>query len=293
MPPLADILFRLCLSLFLTISLSCGVSAASGPWKTLEEGLELGTFHGNTPSLFGSSAVTILRVDPKRWDIKLYSIQQFGYATGMTTKEWSSRHNLTAAINAGMYLHDVTTHVGYLQAGELIQSKHINRYQSIAGFSPKDAALAPFRIFDLDEEDTDIAKITEQYSHVVQNLRLIKRPGNNRWAQQDQRWNEAALGEDKQGRALLIYSSGRLSMHDFNELILSLPLDLVSAQHLEGGKEAQLYINHPQHTAEVMNSFDNPLFGPVGNLKAWPIPNIIGVSKKVAAEQQPVLEDMR
>jgi Phosphodiester glycosidase len=253
----------------------------------LEDGLELGTFHSKIPTLFGSSEVTVLRVDPKLWDIKLYTIQEFGYDTGISAKKWSKRHHLSVAINAGMYLHDVTTHVGYLKAGEVIQSRHINRYQSVAGFSPKDNTLTPFRIFDLDEEDTDLTKITEQYSHVVQNMRLIKRPGENRWAQQNKKWNEAALGEDKQGRALLIYSRSRLSMHDFNELILSLPIDLVSAQHLEGGKEAQLYINHPKHTQEIINSFENPFFGQSNSLKAWPIPNIIGVSKKDSTTQQP------
>ncbi len=286
MPSVANIFLKACLSLLLTLSLPLGATETAGPWKKLEDGLELGTFHGKIPTLFGSSEISILRIDPKLWDIKLYTIQGLGYDTSITTKEWSNRLNLTAAINAGMYLHDVTTHVGYLQAGATIQSKHINRYQSVAAFSPKDTALPPFRIFDLDEDKTDIAQITTQYSHVVQNLRLIKRPGINRWAQQNQRWNEAALGEDKQGRALLIYSRGRLSMHDFNELILSLPIDLVSAQHLEGGKEAQLYINHAQHTEEIANSFDNPFLDQNSGLKAWPIPNIIGVSKKAAETNQ-------
>jgi hypothetical protein len=284
MPAVANSFFKLSLSLLLVVAMPFGTSVASGPWKRLEDGLELGIFHSNTPSLFGSSEISILRVDPRLWDLKLYTIQELGYDTSITAKEWSARLNLTAVINAGMYLHDVTTHVGYLQAGDTIQSNHINRYQSVAGFSPKDKALPPFRIFDLDEDKTTIAKITAQYSYVVQNLRLIKRPGINRWTQQNQRWNEAALGEDKQGRALLIYSRGRLSVHDFNELLLSLPIDLVSAQHLEGGKEAQLYINHVQHTEEIANSLDNPFLAHSSGLKAWPIPNIIGVSKKSAAD---------
>ena len=285
MPAVANIFFKACLSLILTVFLPFGSSEASGSWKTLEDGLELGVFQSKIPTLFSSSEISILRVDPKLWDIKLYSIHEFGYANGISAKEWASRHNLTAAINAGMYLQDMTTHVGYLQAGDLILNKRINRYQSVAGFSPRTEGIPQFRIFDLDEEDADISEITQQYAHVVQNLRLIKRPGSNRWTQQDRRWNEAALGEDKQGRVLLIYSRSRLSMHDFNELILSLPIDLVSAQHLEGGKEAQLYINHPKHTREIINSFDNPFLGQSSKLKAWPIPNVIGVSRKIPASQ--------
>ncbi len=284
MPAVSNIIFKACLSLLLTAFINIETSAAVGPWKTLEAGLELGVFQSKTPALFSKSEINILRVDPKLWDIKLYSTQEFGYDKNISAKEWSNRHNLTAAINAGMYLQDMSTHVGYLQADDLILNKRVNRYQSVAGFSPRSPTTTPFRIFDLDEDSADISEITRQYSHVVQNLRLIKRPGENRWTQQGRRWNEAALGEDKQGRALLIYSDSPLSVHDFNNMLLSLPIDLVSAQHLEGGKEAQLYINHPKHTQEMTNIYDNPFMGRSDKLKAWPIPNIIGISKKKTSQ---------
>lgn len=254
--------------------------ATAETWKKLEDGLELGIFQVNTTSLFSHSEITVLRVDPKLWDIKLYSIQQFDYPKGITTKEWSKRHKLTAAINAGMHLPDMSTHVGYMQAGDTTQGKKVKSYQSLAAFSPKAKEATPFRMFDLDEADTNFEQIKKDYSHVVQNLRLIKRPGENRWDKKSRRWNEAALGEDQQGRALLIYSSGLLTMHNFNETILSLPLNIVAAQHLEGGREAQLYINHPSYTKELNNSIDPLYLGSNKNLGAWPIPNIIGVSKK-------------
>ncbi len=284
-PALHSRLFQACLSLLVAIALHIGPSSAASPWTTLEPGLELGEFFGSTPSLFNSGKISILRIDPKLWDIKLYSRQEFGYDGGISAQEWSKRHQLTAAINAGMYLQDLSTHVGYMQAGDLTQGRRVKRYQSLAAFSPKTDGLPPFRIFDLDEKDADFSSITSQYEHAVQNLRLIKRPGKNRWSQQDRRWNEAALGEDKQGRALFIYSRNLLSMHDLNQTLLKLPIDLVSAQHLEGGKEAQLYINHPKHTEEITNSFSHPFLGNSGRLKAWPIPNVIGISKKLPANK--------
>jgi hypothetical protein len=275
-----DSIFRACLSLLLTISLHIGTGNAASPWTTLEPGLELGEFYGKTPSLFSSGKITILRMDPELWEIKLYTRQEFGYEKNIPAREWSRRHQLIAAINAGMYLQDQYTHVGYLQAGELTQSTRISSYQSLAAFSPRVDGIPAFRIFDLDEQDADFEKITGDYNQVVQNLRLIKRPGENRWSQQDRRWNEAALGEDKQGRMLFIYSRNLLSMHDLNNTLLGLPIDLVAAQHLEGGKEAQLYINHPRHTEDVRNSFDSPFLANGSRLRAWPIPNVIGISRK-------------
>jgi hypothetical protein len=273
------LLSKTCLSLFLGL-LVCAEGAATETWKKLEDGLELGMFQINADSLFNHSEITVLRVDPKLWNIKLYSIQQFEYKKGITTKEWSQRHNLTAAINAGMHLPDMSTHVGYMQTGDSTQGKRVSSYQSLAAFVPLVEGVAPFKIFDLDAADTNFDQVKKDYAHVVQNLRLIKRPGENRWGQKNRRWNEAALGEDKQGRALLIYSSGLLTMHDFNEAILSLPIDIVAAQHLEGGREAQLYINHPGYTKELNNSIDPLYLGTSRNLGAWPIPNIIGISKR-------------
>ncbi len=273
-------LFKTCLSLAIMLFTYVGTSSAADPWKTLEQGLELGVFHANTTSLLNNSEITILRVDPNIWDIKLYSIRQFGYERGITGKEWSRRHKLIAAINAGMHLPDMSTHVGYMQNEGTTQGRRASSYQSLAAFSPRIKGAPPFKIFDMDETGIDFDQITRDYAQVVQNLRLIKRPRLNRWGQQDRRWNEAALGEDKQGRALLIYSSGLLSMHDFNETLLNLPIDLVSAQHLEGGREAQLYINHPNYTKELNNSIDPLYLGQNRNLGAWPIPNIIGIRKK-------------
>ncbi len=285
MPAVPNHKIKACLSLLLAALLHIGTCTAATPWTTLEPGLELGEFYGKTPSLFSSGKITILRIDPKLWDIRLYTRQKHGYDKNLSAQEWSKQHNLTAAINAGMYLQDRYTHVGYLQTGELTQSTRVTRYLSLAAFSPKDSSAIPFRIFDLDEKGVDFDQIIQNYDQVVQNLRLIKRPGQNRWNQQDKRWNEAALGEDKQGRALFIYSRSLLSMHDLNNTLLELPIDLVTAQHLEGGKEAQLYINHPKHTEEIRNSFENPFLGTSNQLQGWPIPNVIGISRKQAVTQ--------
>ena len=279
MPAPTKLLSIFCFSLILAISIHTEKVAAES-WQKLEDGLELGLFQVNTTSLFNHSEITVLRVDPELWNIKLYSIQQFSYKKGITTKEWSQRHNLTAAINAGMHLPDMSTHVGYMQAGDIIQGRKVKSYQSIAAFAPHKKDAAPFRIYDLDEDETSFDQIKEDFTYVVQNLRLIKRPGENRWDKKSRRWNEAALGEDNRGRALLIYSSGLLTMHDFNQALLSLPLNIVAAQHLEGGREAQLYINHPSYTKELNNSIDPLYLGSNRNLGAWPIPNIIGISKK-------------
>jgi hypothetical protein len=162
--------------------------------------------------------------------------------------------------------------------GDHVNSKTRNHYLSAAAFGPKREGLPPFRIFDLDVDSLETIK--KDYASVIQNLRLIKRPGENRWSKQDRKWSEAALGEDSAGRVLFIYSRTAFSMHEFNEILVQLPIGLQCAQHLEGGPEAQLYVKSGDVEIEVVGSFETGFFDNDTNLHAWPIPNVIGISRK-------------
>jgi hypothetical protein len=51
----------------------------------------------------------------------------------------------------------------------------------------------------------------------------------------------------------------------------------VAAQHLEGGPEAQLYINMGGTELEVVGSYETDFNESDDNDRAWPIPNIIGL----------------
>ncbi len=254
--------------------LSAAPSILSGEsWQNVADGLDIGRFRVAQETPSGDSTITIVRVDPKLWELKLLAISESGGDHGMTAREWCEKYNLTAAINAGMFDVDYTTHIGYMKSKEHVNSSRTNPYQSAAAFDPRRDSLPPFRIHDLDE--TPLDTVLDRYHCVVQNLRLIKRPGENRWSQQDRIWSEAALGEDDQGRALFIFCGSPYSMHDFNKLLLSLPIGLVSAQHLEGGPEAQLYLKHGESTINLAGNFESGFVQ--GDDFAWPIPNVIGI----------------
>ena len=270
--------------LFFTI---IGLSAqAYGEWETLAPGMELRAFASNTQGPVGGSGITILRIDPSLWDLELIGKSGTGTAEGKTAKRWCEEHGLTAAINAGMFGTDYQTHVGYMKSAGRVNSKHINSYKSVAAFDPREGkGLPEFRIFDLDAPGITMEGILHDYASVVQNLRLIKRPGKNRWRQQEKRWSEAALGEDEQGRALFIFSPTPLSMHDLNRRLLSLGIGLVAAQHLEGGPQAQIYLRIGEVELEMSGSHEALFLEDGGHAVIWPIPNIIGVRPKQVASE--------
>jgi hypothetical protein len=243
--------------------------AGEAPWRALLPGLELGRFADD------AGDVVVLRVDPRRFELTLLQAGQRDDGAARSPRAWAAAEGLVAATNAGMYATDMRTHVGLLQDGDRPGNPHANGYQSAAAFAPRRAGLPPFRIFDLD--DSRLEEIRRDYACVVQNLRLVKRPGENRWSPQERSWSEAALGEDREGRALLIFSPAPRPMDELVELLLALPIGLVAAQHLEGGSEAQLWIGAGGESLELVGG---------GGGAPWPLPNVIGVRAPAAVRER-------
>lgn len=220
----------------------------------------------------------VARVDSRRHPLKLCSSSSM--QPMLSAEEWAKKHRLCLVVNAGMYETDGQTHCGYLKNGSAIHPATFrNDYSSICVFAPFAASDPPFRL--LDTDDARIEKgILSKYAVAVQNLRLIKHPGENRWKPQPKMWSEVALGEDKDGNALFIYCRTPSTMHDFNEHLLKLPLHLVSAQHLEGGPPASFYLNCGGVVIRGVGGYESGFNEKGGNQSAWLLPHVIGVGAR-------------
>jgi hypothetical protein len=259
------------------------VAAEGVGWKTVAPGMELRFLVARKEGVQSNPHIAVLRIDPALWDLEVVGTSRTGESTGHTARDWCRRYNLTAAINAGMFGTDQKTHLGYLRYGEHVNNSHQNNYQSVAAFDQRDSARASrFQIFDLDAPGVTFQGILKDYASVVQNLRLVKRPGRNQWSQQERKWSEAALGEDRDGRILFIFSRAAFSMHDLNQELLASDIGLVAAQHLEGGPEAQLYLRAGETKLEMFGSYETSFREDDSNAVAWPVPNILGVRPRAA-----------
>lgn len=260
---------------FLVQCLVAAAVEAATVWRPLAPGLELGVFQLRTPAVVEDARVHVLRIDPQHWDLDLASVSETGEKSGHTARQWSAKTGFVAVINAGMYAADGQTHVGYLRHGGRVFSRAVNGYKSVVAWDPEPATNRPyFRIFDLDQPGVTLKNILGNYRSAVQNLRLIRRPGRNCWSQQEERWPEAALGEDNRGRILFIYCPAPLSMHDLIKELLALDLELVAAQHLEGRAPAQLYVKAGTEEIELSGVY-SALSGQVA--QTYPIPSVLGI----------------
>ncbi|MBK7863068.1 MAG: phosphodiester glycosidase family protein [Archangiaceae bacterium] len=198
------------------------VLAAASSWVVVSDGVERRTLDG----------LQLVRVSaPATLDL--------GSGERRTAAAWAREQGARVAFNASMFQTDLRTSTGHLHCGKRVNQAAWSRdYQSVLVFRPLAAGLPAFTLVDLDQSG---AKETiAKYDCAVQNLRLIKAPGESVWQSAPRRWSEAALALDRQGRLVFVFSQRPVTMPDLIERLLKSDLELVRAMHLDGGPEASL-----------------------------------------------------
>jgi hypothetical protein len=247
-------------------------SSKAPDWTALASGAEIAEFKISEGTPAGDSTFVVIRIDPGEWNPRILALSNADDDRPLTALEWVEKTGLPIVTNAGMFAMDRSTHVGYMRTADgHVNSDGVNHYKSAAAFAPMRAGIPAFRIFDLDRTPMDT--VQARYQGVVQNLRLIKRPGENRWS-------EMALAEDEAGHMLLAFSRSPYRMHVFNEILLGLPIGVVAAQHLEGGPEASLAVTLGESPQTWMGSWETNFYETNENRELWPIPNAIGFERR-------------
>lgn len=261
-----------------------GVAGVVGPsaqakeaWLQLEQGLELGTFVSPQPSDVGDSRIRILRIDPAFFSFHLLNASAEPSARRQGAKEWATKHNLVATINASLYQADNKTSVSLMRTGNHVNNGHLSRDKTLLVFDSRNNSLPNVQI--VDRDCLDINEILGHYASLVQSIRMISCKGENVWAQQSKRWSTAAIGMDGQGRILFIHVRSPYTTHDLIEILLQLPIGLKSAMYTEGGPVAQLYVHSGEREYEFLGSYSTGSNENDGNTIAWPIPNVVGIAR--------------
>src|SRR6187549_1837186 len=83
-------------------------------WKALDTGLELAEIQSPLKAASGDQLITVLRIDPERYDLELASAKAPGEKP-RTAEDWARHRGFIAVVNAGMYLTDMRTNVGYME----------------------------------------------------------------------------------------------------------------------------------------------------------------------------------
>jgi hypothetical protein len=247
-------------------------------WRTLADGVEYRTFTLVNKPEVGDGVLHVVRADPSRVDLKAALVSEQG-GEPRPAGRWLDDMGLVVGINIGMYDTDQRTNVGYLRNGSHVSNpKWRKSHETALAFGPKRAGLPPLLMVDLDTPGaTD--QLTD-YGTVVQNLRLVKGEAQSVWKTSTRRWSEAAVAVDKQGRLLFLFCRTPMSMTEFNDRVLELPVGIVRAMHVEGGPEASLSIHTGALSLDLSGSYETGFNENDGNAHQWPIPNVLGVAAR-------------
>ncbi len=261
--------------LSLAFALALAAQPAS-PWTALEPGLDLARFAG-PPGGIGDGQITVLRVDPSRFALRLLNASAPGEGSARTAREWALRTRAVAAINAAMYQEDLRTSVSLMRTPAHVNQKRVSRDRTILAFDPIDPSAAPFRIVDRDCDDLDA--IAPKYGSLVQSIRLVSCERKNVWTPSDRKTSAAVVGTDGKGRLLLVHARTAWPTSALADVLLSLPMDLQRAMYVEGGAEAQLFVAAGGLEVERVGIFEG-LPRIAQTEEAWPVPNVLAVFRR-------------
>jgi len=250
-------------------------------WRTLAPGLELREFL--VPDQIGDLAgqqggMAVLRINPDDYDLALGSALSTGRMRSM--QEWALQSGFVAVINAGMFrADDRLRSTGYMRdAGVVVNSFLHPGYGAFLAFQPRDPSLPSLRWVDRKTEP-DWQAVLTTYDGVIQNYRLISRERENLWEHNELRHSGAAIAMDQSGRLLFIHCRPRLSMHEFAQALLDLPLDLIGAMYVEGGADAAMYVGVKGFVGRWVGEYQSDFFQG-SNKNFWPAPNVLGIRPK-------------
>jgi hypothetical protein len=243
-------------------------------WNTLESGLELGTFHSPGFPDSVKATIYILRIDPSRYSLNLFCASAPDQGKALSAKQWCKKQHLVAAINASMYQEDYKTSVALMKTALYTNNSYLSKDKTILAFNPKNRDVPIFRI--IDRQCDDFISLKHDYSTFIQSIRMISCTGKNVWTQ-GQAWSIASIGTDKNGKILFIFSSNPHTVHDFTNILLTLPINIDRAMYLDGGHIAQIAIQTGTTNLELIGQFNGLGYSPT---EAPEIPNVIGIIKK-------------
>lgn len=266
------------------VSWVVSLSAVAGPAKRvafqpLQPGVEYGTLRLVEKPEAGDGVLHVVRVDPSIAELDLGLASETGAMR--TAAQWASQQSFSVVINAGMFETDYRSNVG-----RLVHGPHVNHrawkktYQSVLAIDPSEPGLPKATLFDRDAPGFDEA--IKPYRTVVQNLRLVKAPGENVWKPNNRRWSEAFVALDASGRLLFCFTRTPFEMVELMDKVLASELSIVRAMHVEGGPEASLSLRGKGLSVDFSGSYETGFFQRDDNDRQWELPNVIGVRAATA-----------
>ena len=251
-------------------------------WRELEKGLLFGEFQLND----GYARLTVLRIDPAFFEFTLCARSQDS-GPSRPLSQWGEQYNLSAAINASMYLPDGSTSTGYMRQGAHTNNGRIvQRFGAFFVAGPDEPGLPLAAI--LDRDNPLWRQEMDRYSLVIQNYRMINADRRILWSPGGPHYSISAVAQDGDGQILFMHCRQPVEAYSFAQQVLHLPLNVRTVMYVEGGGQAGLLVRSAALTQELVGLSPSGLLV-TGDLRAV-LPNVLGARRKGAPAAAPQAE---
>jgi uncharacterized protein YigE (DUF2233 family) len=231
------------LAALVVAGLAIARAARTPHWRELMPGVEFATMRGEPYCRSGSSAIALLRLDPARVHLRALHYLREPERRPLAIAEWLHRTGAVAVFNAGQYYPDFTYMGLFVSGGDVVSKRMHSGFRAALVAEPdgRDSLRGRrARVLDLDVDPLDPGR--PGWREVAQSFMLFDRDGA-RVRQSDQVAGRTAVGEDGEGRIVVVTSEGGYTLWDFARLLRGAHLGLGNAMSMDGGKEAQLVVD--------------------------------------------------
>ena len=209
-------------------------------FRELQPGMEFAMFRGEPYCRMGLSEIAVLRLDPRQVRLHMSHYTQLAERLPLDILEWERRSGALAVFNAGQYYPDYSYMGLFVSDGEAVSSRLHSEFKAALVASPRSGGPGA-RVLDLDEHPIRADELP--WREVAQSFMLFDGEGSIRVRKSGQVAYRTVVGEDEQGRILVIATEGGYTLYELAGLLKTLPLGLRHAMSMDGGEEAALCVH--------------------------------------------------
>ncbi|MDR0881238.1 MAG: phosphodiester glycosidase family protein [Candidatus Adiutrix sp.] len=213
-------------------------------WRENGPGFESARTHLLYGARLGPDDLFLARFHPASFTFHPFHEQDFPGAAGANISGWGERLGRAAAlINGGQFYPD-RAYMGLLRRdGRSLSAGPHPQWKGFLVADPgPDAPEAAPRAAILDRETHQAPWQPEHYRQVMQSFMLLDDTGRVRVRDSYNLAGRAAIGEDQEGRIVLIMTPAAISLYDLATALKSQALGLARVMGLDGGFETQLLL---------------------------------------------------